>query len=190
MTVRRRKDVSTKKVIMHRVADIRGGVSIKTADLSGDMLPEGTLIGAPVDGICPVCKVARIQTGSIGTAINVDKGHPFKTGDFVMLAEGGAAYPIASIVSTAADKDVINVGTSVGSPAAGDYLLEAAAEATGGEGSKSALKVVPVAITGTSVPVTPNDNLIVDAWVIAVCNNGNIPSVFKSYVPTIVNINL
>ena len=38
MTVQRRKDTKVPRVFMHKVADIRGGVSVKTSELGGDYL--------------------------------------------------------------------------------------------------------------------------------------------------------
>ncbi len=38
MTVRRVKDTRTKTVFMHKIADIRGGVSVKTSEIGGDNL--------------------------------------------------------------------------------------------------------------------------------------------------------
>ena len=40
MTVKRRKDTNTPRVFMHRVADIRGGVSVNVSELDCDYLPE------------------------------------------------------------------------------------------------------------------------------------------------------
>lgn len=59
MTVRRVKDTRTKKVFMHKIADIRGGVAVKTSELGGDYIPEGTVLSQPDNGICHVVKSHR-----------------------------------------------------------------------------------------------------------------------------------
>lgn len=56
MTVKRRKDQAVPRVFVHKVADISGGVSVKTSELGGDFLFEGTPLSAPDDGICHVVK--------------------------------------------------------------------------------------------------------------------------------------
>lgn len=38
MTVKRRKDQAVPRVFEHKVADISGGVSVKTSELGGDFL--------------------------------------------------------------------------------------------------------------------------------------------------------
>ena len=51
MTVKKVKDSALNKVFIHKVADIRGGVSVATSELVNDYLKEGTVIGAPESGI-------------------------------------------------------------------------------------------------------------------------------------------
>lgn len=99
MTVQRRKDIRTPRVFMHKVADIRGGVSVKISELGGDYLREGAVLSAPDNGICHVVKVAEVvaEVGASDTNIKVKKLHNFKVGDFVMTDEGGLAYAITAI---------------------------------------------------------------------------------------------
>ena len=87
MTVSRRKDSNVPRVIMHKVADIRGGVSVHSAELGGDFLNEGSVLSAPINGICHVVKVAVVVADVAETdkVIKVKKGHNFKVGDFVMV---------------------------------------------------------------------------------------------------------
>lgn len=102
MTVSRRKDTRTPRVFMHKIADIRGGVSVNVSELGGDFLNEGAVLSAPVDGICHVVKIAVLsaEASNSDTEIKVNKGHNFKVGDFVMADEGGKAYAITGIVTT------------------------------------------------------------------------------------------
>lgn len=115
MTVQRRKDTRTPRVFMHKVADIRGGVSVKISELGGDYLREGAVLSAPDNGICHVVKIAEVvaEVGASDTAIKVKKLHNFKVGDFVMTAEGGLAYAITAIDESNKDYDTITVGTTL-----------------------------------------------------------------------------
>lgn len=89
MTVQRRKDTRTPRVFMHKVADIRGGVSVKVSELGGDFLNEGAA-RAPRQRHLPRQKIAALSAEATDTAtdIKVNKGHNFKVGDFVMADEG------------------------------------------------------------------------------------------------------
>ena len=60
MTVQRRKDTKLPRVFMHKVADIRGGVSVKISELGGDYLHEGAVLSAADNGICHVVKIAEV----------------------------------------------------------------------------------------------------------------------------------
>ena len=48
MTVKRRRDDNFPRVVVHKMADISGGVSVDTKELGGDILLEGTPLSAPV----------------------------------------------------------------------------------------------------------------------------------------------
>ena len=45
LTIKRAKDNRVVKCILHRIADIPGGVTVKTANLGGTALFEGTPLG-------------------------------------------------------------------------------------------------------------------------------------------------
>lgn len=188
MTVKRRKDVPTKKVILHRVADIPGGVGVKTADLGGDYLLEGTPLGAAQDGICNVVKYAKVVTAvaTDATAIEVEKGHHFKVGNFVASGEKTKAYTITAIDKTNASKDVITVGTTLGvAIAVGGFIVEAEAEAAT---NTSKLKVLPQSINGTGYSVKANENIFTDAWLIGVTKGNDLPACIADKLKGITNI--
>lgn len=131
MTVQRRKDVRVPRVFMHKIADIRGGVSVNTSELGNDFLHEGAVLSAPVNGICHVVKVAVLAAAATATdtVLKVKKEHNFKVGDFVMAKTGGVAYAITAIDSTNKSYDSITVSTTLGTALAiGDCIAEAAAE--------------------------------------------------------------
>ena len=81
--IKRAKDNRVVKCIVHRIADIPGGVTVSVANLGGNDLFEGTPIGVGANGLFVVCKTAQIVTKSEANATQyeVAKGHHFKVGD-------------------------------------------------------------------------------------------------------------
>jgi hypothetical protein len=188
MTVKRRKDTSVEKVFQHRIADIRGGVGVKTSELGGDYLFEGTPLGAQVNGLCGVVKYAKVVTSvtTTDTTIEVGKGHHFKVGDFVTADEGKKAYAIATIDKTNEAKDVITIGTTLGvAIAAGGFIVQAGAQAAD---NTSTLKVTPQSLNGTGYDVKPNDNIFTDAWLIGVTLGNELPACIANKLKGIINI--
>ena len=187
MTVSRRKDTQTPRVFMHKIADIRGGVSVNVTELGGDFLREGSVLSAPVEGICHVVKIAVLTAEASNSAveIKVNKGHNFKVGDFVMANEGAKAYAITKIVDTEKTHDTITVGTTLGVKIPqGGFLIEAKAESTA---STSALKYTPLALSGTGKPVVQGTNLDTDAWLIGVTKGNALPDCVKKHLTGIIN---
>lgn len=186
MTVQRRKDTRTPRVFMHKVADIRGGVSVKISELGGDYLREGAVLSAPDNGICHVVKVAEVvaEVGASDTNIKVKKLHNFKVGDFVMTAEGGLAYAITAIDDSGKDYDTITVGTTLQAIAKGGFLIEAAAVSAS---NTSKLKYTPLSLVGTGKPVVSGQNLDTDAWLIGVTKGNPLPECVAKYLTGIIN---
>ena len=186
MTVKRRKDTRVPRVFEHKVADIRGGVGVKTSELGGDYLREGAVLSVPDEGICHVVKFAEVVEAveASGTAIKVKKLHNFNVGDFVMTDVGGVAYAITAIDKSAKSYDTITVGTTLGEISEGGFIIEAAEKATE---STSALKYTPLALVGTGKPVLPETNLDTDAWVIGVTRNNPLPECVAKYLTGIIN---
>jgi hypothetical protein len=170
----REKGKRVVKCVLHRVADIPGGVTVSVADLGGDALFEGTPIGVGVglNGLFRVVKTAQIITAAANdaTAYEVAKGHHFKTGDY--FAAGTAnGQAITAIDKTDPAKDVITVGTTLGIAVAANT---AAYQTTG---STKTLAVTPCAFAGSNWDVRPNDNRLTSAWVIGVLRESNAPKV-------------
>lgn len=184
MTVQRRKDTSTPRVFMHKIADIRGGVSVATADLGGDFLPEGSVISAPVSGICHVLKIAVVSAAvaADATTVTVKKGHNLSVGDTVETSDGGTSVAITAIDTSAKDSDTITLGATLGAIAIGGYLVQTSKAAT-----KGALKYTPFAVVGTGKPVISGQNIDTDAWVIGVTKGNAIPDFVLSQLKGIVN---
>ena len=188
MTVRKKKETEVARVIMHRVADIRGGVSVVTSELTQDFLPEGVPLSLPdSNGKTHVVKFALVKANAANdaTSISVYKGHNFKVGDYVFAVENGKAYAITAIDTSNSGYDVFTVGTTLGVALTADtsYLLQA--KATGASGA--AFKYEPAAINGTGQVIEANSNLITDAWLMAVTKGNKIPSVIAGKLKGIIN---
>lgn len=130
MTVKRRKDVRTPKVLMHKVADIRGGVSVNVSELGDDFLPEGAVLSAPVSGVCHVVKVAVAYEAAAAdaTSLKVKKYHQFKVNDVITLDAGGASVKITAIDKSNASYDTLTIAEALGAVALGVALVEAGEE--------------------------------------------------------------
>lgn len=172
LTIKRQKDNRTVKCILHRVADIPGGVTVSVADLGGSVLVEGTPIGVGANGLHKVCKTARIiaDAGATATTYDVAKGHHFKVGDrFATAACNGQL--ITTIDKSDAAKDVITVETTLGA------AITASTCAFESSGANKTLKVTPIAIVGSNEDIVNNDNLFVPALIIGVVKESNAPIV-------------
>lgn len=181
--IERSKDSRVNKSILHRIADIPGGVTVKTAELGGAVLYEGTPIAyAAADAMFHVCKTALILEDAAidAVAYSVSKGSHFKVGDR-FATEGANGQLITAIDKTAADKDVITVGTTLGaviSAASKTVAFESAA------GNK-VLKYAPTAIVGSNEDVVASSNLFVSAWVFAALKKANAPYVNATVTTTL-----
>jgi hypothetical protein len=186
MTVQRRKDTRTPRVFMHKIADVRGGVSVNSSELGSDWLPEGAVISQPVNGICHVVKVAEVAAAvaESGKTITVKKGSLFNVGDFVLLKVGDKASKITAIDKTGKETDKITIDTALGAIAIGGFLVEAGAASTT---TTSALKYEPFAVVGTGKPILPNDNIDTDAWLIGVTKGNPLPECVASELKGIIN---
>lgn len=186
MTVRRNKDTRTPRVLMHKVADIRGGVSVNVSELGGDYLREGAFLSAPVDGICHVVKTATVSAdvAEAEKTVKVEKLHNFKSGDFVMAKVGGVAVKISSIDTSNKAYDVLTLSAALGAVSKGSQIAEAKEAAAQ---NTSALKYQPLSVVGTGKPIDPKSNLDTDAWVIAVTHGNPIPEFMADALKGIIN---
>lgn len=190
MTVKRKRDVDTPRVFVHKTADIRGGVSVAASELGGDFLREGAILSAPVNGITHVVKTAQVvaEVAASGKAIKVKKLHNFKVGDIITSALGKAAHAITAINDSGKDSDELTIGTAIGALAIGDVIVEAKAEATGETSSKSELKYEPQSVNGTGKPFDPKSNINTDAWVIGVTKGNICPAFIAEKLRGIINL--
>lgn len=172
LTIKRAKDNRVVKCVLHRIADIPGGVTVKVANLGGTALFEGTPLGMGADGLWNVCKTAQVITeaNNAATTYEVAKGHHFKVGDRFATADCNG-QTITSIDKSDPAKDVITVGTTLGATVkAGTCAFESS-------GANKVLKVSPTVVAGSNMDVEPGSNLWVDAWVIGVVKKANAPIV-------------
>lgn len=188
MTVNRRKDTRTPRVFIHKIADIRGGVSVATSELGSDYLPEGAVLTEPKDGLCHVVKVAVLTAAvtASGKEIKVKKGHLFKVGDFVLTALDGKASTVTAVDESNKDFDIIKVDAGLGTIEIGGFICEAKAKAAE---SGAALKYEPFAVNGTGKAIVPKSNLNTDAWVIGVTKGNALPDFIATKLKNIVNYN-
>lgn len=171
LTIKRKQDNRVVKCLLHRVADIPGGVTVSSANLGGDVLQEGTPIGVGSNGVYTVAKTAKVVTAATNSATSyeVAKGHHFKVGDY--FAAGSAnGQKIATVDKSNADKDIITVDTTLGAAiAAGTVAYQTTA-------ANKTASVNAVAVVGSSADVEAGNNLFVDAWVLGVVREGNAPA--------------
>lgn len=174
LTITRKSDSRVVKCLLHRVADIPGGVTIKVANLGGSALVEGTPIGVGSNGLYEVVKTAVIVTAAsaTGTSIEVAKGHHFKVGDYIAFSSTNKGNVIAAIDKSNSAKDVITLTTGL----AGDLAVGAVGVQTT-SGTTYAPKYTAVGVVGSSYDVESSTNLFVDAWVIGVIKESNAPVV-------------
>ncbi len=128
MTVKRVKDTRTPKVLMHRIADIRGGVSVKVGELGDDFLPEGAVLSAPDNnGLVHIVKVATVyaEVAADATTVKVKKLSHLIVGDVVMLTTGSTAVSVTAIDKTNNSYDTLTLSATLGAIAVGAQLSQA-----------------------------------------------------------------
>jgi len=174
LKIDRSSDTRVNKSILHRVADIPGGVTIKTASLGGSALYEGTPVGPLGDGsgMYGVAKTAKLvtQAANDATTYEVAKGHHFKVGDYFATGSTNGKQITAIDKTTNSDKDVITLSATLGVVVAIGAVMF---QSTGGN---TTLAVTPNAVVGSNLDVEDADNLFVDAWLIAVVKDTVAPA--------------
>lgn len=186
MTVTRKRDDMTPRYVMHKVADIRGGVSVTASELGGNYLREGAILSAPVNGITHVVKTAEViaEVAAADKTIKVSKFHNFKVGDFIMTEPGKAAHAITAIDESNKKYDTLTIGTAISAIAQGGYIVEAKADSA----NASELKYEPQSVNGTGQPFDPKSNISTDAWVIGVTKNNPVPAFIVDKLKGIINL--
>ena len=174
LKITRSADSRVVKAILHRIADVPGGVTVNTSELGGSALKEGTpLAYSATDNMYHVCKTAKVVTAATATEVNyeVEKGHHFKVGDR-FATEGANGQLITAIDKTTnATKDIITVGTTLGA------VVAVGTVAFQSSGANKTLNQVPTVVAGSNYDVLAGESLFVDAWIVAVLRTANAPAV-------------
>lgn len=161
------------RCILHKVADIPGGVGVDPASLNDDYLLEGTPLAVGANGLYKVVANAVLvnPASTTDTSIRVKKGSHLKGGTVILGAT------VQSIDKSNADYDVVTL----------DKGLSAAQTV----GTTIGENATVVAVCGTEKNVQSRGNIFVDAWVIAVLQKSNAPlltAAQKTNAPTLVYV--
>ena len=134
MTVKKKSDIAVASRIVKRIADIPGGVTVKNAEILGDVLKDATVISAPdSNGIAHLVKWAVVQAAAAAnaTAIRVLKGSDIKVGE-TLAVDNPRCIPaaITAITTSATGYDTVTLEAALGVAVnVGDVLFLAAAAA-------------------------------------------------------------
>lgn len=185
MYVRKSKDTKAPKVLMHKIADVRGGVSLDTSAMIGEVIMEGAIIATNAGKyvLLPTAKVVEAVTSS-GKVIKVAKNHGFKANDFVTAGENAVASKINTIDSSNKAYDVLNVATAIGALNIGDAVAGAKSATTSAD---SQFAFEPFAVAGTTKKVE-SAKTDMDAWVVGVTKNIVAPDSVVAKLKGIVNV--
>lgn len=134
MTVKKTSDIAVASRIVKRIADIPGGVTVKNAEIPGDVLKDATVISAPdTNGITHLVKWAVVQAAAAAnaTSIRVLKGSDIKVGE-TLAVDNPRCIPaaITAITTSATGYDTVTLEAALGVAVnVGDVLFLAAAAA-------------------------------------------------------------
>jgi len=111
LKISRTNDSRVVKAILHRIADIPGGVAVKASVLGGPSLMEGTPLSIGTNGLLKVIKTAKVAEAytSGGPSIKVEKGSHFVAGDKLSDADYTDVAVIASIDKSNAAYDLLTL---------------------------------------------------------------------------------
>lgn len=164
MYIERKQEETPATSILHKVADIPNGVTIKTSGLlAGTVISEATPLYLDSGGLYAAIGTARVVENAAANAVNysVAKGHNFLVGQKI-YKDDATDVDISAINTSNADKDIITVSATLGVKAVGSKLTQ-------GDVAKT------IAITGEPHTVETGKNIFSSAWVIAVVNKNMSP---------------
>lgn len=113
LTIERKTDNRAVKCMLHKIADIPGGVTVSVANLGGSVLLEGTPLCVGSGGLYNVVKTGKVVTAySSGTTLDIAKGHHFKAGDKI-ANEAATMYATITAIdkTTHPGKDVVTLAS-------------------------------------------------------------------------------
>lgn len=164
MYIERKQEETPATSILHKVADIPNGVTIKTTGLlAGTVIAEATPVYPDANGLYAALGTAKVVETAAANAVNysVAKGHNFLVGQKI-YKDDSTNVDISAINTSNVDKDVITVSATLGAKAIGAKLTEGDAPSA-------------IAITGEPHTVEIGKNVFASAWVIAVVNKNMSP---------------
>lgn len=128
LKISRSNDSRVVKAILHRIADIPGGVAVRASVLGGPSLMEGTPLSIGTNGLLKVIKTAKVAEAytSGDPSIKVEKGSHFVAGDKLSDADYTDVTVIASIDKSNAAYDLLTLTANTLSVnlALGDPIIE------------------------------------------------------------------
>ncbi|MGV0921897.1 hypothetical protein ACTS94_16370 [Empedobacter falsenii] len=173
LQISRSKGRKPTRCILHKVADIPGGVAIDPATIEDDYLLEGAPLAKGKSGLYEVVANAVVSKAADTSATSIDvlKGSHFKVGTTILGAK------VTAIDKSKADFDTLTLDKGLSKAVVkGDVIGEA--------------KTV-IAVCGEEKNVTDKGNVFVSAWVIAVIQESNCPGLTteqKAIAPTLVYV--
>ena len=180
MTVKKKSDIAVASRIVKRIADIPGGVTVKNAEIPGDVLKDATVISAPDDnGITHLVKWAVVQAAAAAnaTAIRVLKGSDIKVGE-TLAVDNPRCIPsaIAVIDTTKTGYDTVTLEAALGVAVnVGDVLFLAAAAAV------PAPAIVQANATDSATSIYVEKGHIIEVGD-AVCKEGDVKATVVSAI--------
>lgn len=167
LTIQRKSDNRVIKAILHRIADIPGGVTVKVADLGGSALVEGTPLCVGSDGLYNVVKTGKVVTEyASGTSIDIAKGSHFKVGDKIANEAGTMHATITAIDKTTnSDKDVLTLAAGFSAGLAVGAKLILVTVATNAAVQHGAVAYAEAANDATSIKVKKGHTLAVGDYI-------------------------
>lgn len=156
MQFKRESEYQLLPFLVKFVAGYPSGLTLAVDDISlTDELPGGALIAEDSNGHGRLVKTAKIHADAAdnATTYQVEKGHPFKTGQHVVDTKlTGAARTINSINRDNSDYDVLTLSATLGIELLEDsVIIEAEAVATATNG---VLKYKPMGVSLTVLDLT------------------------------------
>lgn len=131
LKISRTNDSRVVKAILHRVADIPGGVAVKASVLGGPSLVEGTPLAAGTNGLMQVIKTARVaeKYTAGGASIKVAKGSHFVVNDKISDEDYTDFTVVAAVDRSNAAYDLITLSANTLSVdlALGEVIIECSA---------------------------------------------------------------
>lgn len=168
LQIKKAKDNRVIKAIMHRIADIPGGVTVSDATLGGSVIYEGTPLIKGSNGLYIVKKTGKVVTAyASGTSLEIAKGSHFKIGDKIANESATMYAAIVAIDKTSnADKDIVTLAAGFSSGlAANDKIILVTTTSNQSVQHGAVIQGAVAAVDATSFKVDKGHTLAVGDYV-------------------------